>query len=196
MATISAEEFTGSCIKFFEASNAIRDGWELKEDLNNQRPYMIKKFTQNISKPLQSDESLNEENNIDNCFVIMECHILYSESYANPVLYFTACQLNGQILRLEQCWEMVDSHHHSIVTSDEKWSFLTQVEHPIFLKPFYQLHPCHTKDFMKLFDLRNKQLYIVSWLSIVLPVLNLDFPIHNYHEHFNKSLTANLGVNE
>ena len=180
MATLSSEEFSKSCVLLFEASSAIRDGWELKQDINNHRPYLVKKFIKKLI--LQACESLNEE---ENSFVTIECQILYSESYANPVLYFTACHFNGQILKLEHCWKMVDVQHHSLVNSEEKWSFLTQVEHPILLKPFYQIHPCHTKDFMKFFDRPNKELYVISWLSIVLPVLNLMFPIDSYHRYFD-----------
>ena len=177
MTTISADEFVHCCNLFLQASNQIRDGWNYVEGFNKQLPYLVKKFTKNLHPLLSCKTSDN--------FVLIECQVIYSESYANPVLYFTACKIDGQILKLEDCWKLVDTQYHSVVNSDAKWSFLTQVEHPIFFKPCFQLHPCHTKDFMSFLSRTKRHLYVVSWLSIVLPVLGLDFPIENYHKFLN-----------
>ncbi|KAJ8305914.1 hypothetical protein KUTeg_016459 [Tegillarca granosa] len=52
------------------------------------------------------------------------------------------------MVSLEEIWRCVPSHYRDKLEVD-KWSFLTQQEHPFLGRPFYQLHPCHTADLMK-----------------------------------------------
>ena len=179
MATISIEEFVQLCQSVVKASDVVKDGWELKNEDAESIPFLCKKFV----KPFTCSS-----NDKDNCFVLIECHVLYSESYANPVLYFSACKTNGQTLKLEECWNMVSNTYNSVFDSENKWSFITQDEHPIFYKPYFRIHPCHTQDFMKPFaECSAKCHYLVSWLSVVLPVLTLDFPVESYYKYFYQS---------
>ncbi|KAG9353571.1 hypothetical protein JZ751_011690 [Albula glossodonta] len=57
-----------------------------------------------------------------------------------------------------------------------------QQEHPLIGQPFFFLHPCRTADFMRpllqVAHAENRKLnYIVSWLSVVGPVVGLDVPL-------------------
>ncbi|XP_051972656.1 ubiquitin-like-conjugating enzyme ATG10 isoform X2 [Xyrauchen texanus] len=54
-------------------------------------------------------------------------------------------------------------------------------EHLLLGQPFFMLHPCHTEEFMKpaldLAQMENKVNYIVTWLSVVGPVVGLEVPL-------------------
>ena len=178
MSSLTAEEFVNCCDCFVKASSNLRDCWEKKLDQNNF-PFLVKKFTRNLA-PSTINESGNAIEASEH-FITIECHVVYSESYCNPVLYFTACKLNGRTLKLKDCWNLV---HDSAKHVTDKWSFLTQVEHPINGRPCFQLHPCHTKDFMQHFN--NNSQYLLSWLSVMMPVLGLTFPSETYHKYFNE----------
>ena len=183
MGSITQEEFVECCFSFVKASQILRDGWQLRE--HEQGRYITKKFV----KSLQLSEN-NPNFNIENGQVLIECHVIYSTSYANPVLYFSACKLNGKLLKLDECWNMVDASYH--LCTQNKWTFLTQAEHPLLLLPYFQIHPCHTQDFMKCLDTSKKaHNYIFAWLSIVLPVLNLHLPIDEYYDYFLKTSKVN-----
>ncbi|EDO39026.1 predicted protein, partial [Nematostella vectensis] len=113
-------------------------------------------------------------------------HGLYSPSYSVPVLYFTANKQDGTPLSLEEVWSNIPHVYHQRLQY-EKWTFLTQQEHPILGAPCFQLHPCHTADLMKntsptgSFTAQgSKQIgtnYLVSWLSQVGPVVGLNLPL-------------------
>ncbi|XP_048584158.1 ubiquitin-like-conjugating enzyme ATG10 [Nematostella vectensis] len=113
-------------------------------------------------------------------------HVLYSPSYSVPVLYFTANKQDGTPLSLEEVWSNIPHVYHQRLQY-EKWTFLTQQEHPILGAPCFQLHPCHTADLMKNTSPTgsctaqgSKQIrtnYLVSWLSQVGPVVGLNLPL-------------------
>ncbi|XP_065922330.1 ubiquitin-like-conjugating enzyme ATG10 isoform X2 [Magallana gigas] len=109
--------------------------------------------------------------------VTYEYHILYSPSYGVPVLYFNAHTQGGKLLALEEIWKRVPDVYKERL-SEERWTFITQQEHPLLGRPFYYLHPCHTADLMKNSPvLTDKRHYIVSWLSAVGPVVGLKLPL-------------------
>nr|XP_033960102.1 ubiquitin-like-conjugating enzyme ATG10 [Pseudochaenichthys georgianus] len=83
-----------------------------------------------------------------------EYHILHSCSYSTPVLYFRACT---QAPRRER-------------------------EHPLLGQPFFMLHPCRTEEFMRPVlqaaqDQHRPVNYVLSWLSVMGPVVGLDVPL-------------------
>ncbi|XP_005112886.1 ubiquitin-like-conjugating enzyme ATG10 [Aplysia californica] len=105
-----------------------------------------------------------------------EYHILYSESYAVPVLYVNIYKQDGKLVPLDTVWEMSPSSFQKLLGED-KWTILTQQEHPLLGRPFLQLHPCHTGDLMSQV-LKNsagniKQNYLATWLSTVGPMVGL-----------------------
>lgn len=106
-----------------------------------------------------------------------EYHIVYSPSYGVPVLYFNAHTQGGKLLGLEEIWKRVPDVYKERL-SKERWTFITQQEHPLLGHPFYYLHPCHTADLMKNTPvLTDKRHYIISWLSAVGPVVGLKLPL-------------------
>ncbi|XDV54696.1 hypothetical protein PO909_022928, partial [Leuciscus waleckii] len=110
-----------------------------------------------------------------------EYHVLYSCSYQIPVLYFRASTLDGNPLSLEEVWSNVHPNYRQRLQQGP-WDTLTQQEHPLLGQPFFMLHPCRTEEFMKpaldLAQAENKRVnYIVTWLSVVGPVVGLDVPL-------------------
>ncbi|CAK8677617.1 unnamed protein product [Clavelina lepadiformis] len=183
MATISEVEFGKCCRGLYKASNELQDGWDLIEP--SESVYLSKKFIKAAPGSMQANYQIIAE------VTTIECHVVYSPSYSCPVLYFTASNSEGKRLSLEDCQKLISPVYQEHLTSDFKWSFVTMQEHPVLLKPFYQLHPCHTTDFMKpLIELRNAKCvrnYVFSWLSVVLPVLGLNFRTEEYLVHFGES---------
>ncbi|XP_071478768.1 ubiquitin-like-conjugating enzyme ATG10 [Diadema antillarum] len=107
-----------------------------------------------------------------------EYHILYSQSYSVPVLYFTASKSDGRLLSLDEVWQMVPPAYQERLRH-ERWTFITQQEHPYLGRPFFQLHPCHTTDLMGavLSPGSMSGNYVVTWLSSVGPVVGLHLPL-------------------
>ena len=90
-----------------------------------------------------------------------EYHIIYSVAFGVPVLYFRRFAANGEIL-----WDFDFVPFQGGVS---------QMPHPFFQTPFYQLHPCHTEKWMKDMRCFNKQVnYLVSWLSFIAPHVGLN----------------------
>ena len=90
----------------------------------------------------------------------MEFHIVYSPAFSVTVLYFRIFRAStGEIL-----WQLNET--------DVVKKGLTQMPHPYFQTPFWQLHPCHTTKWMeKLLNKadEDKTNYIVAWLSFIAP---------------------------
>ncbi|XP_048255158.1 ubiquitin-like-conjugating enzyme ATG10 [Haliotis rufescens] len=106
-----------------------------------------------------------------------EYHIVYSASYGVPVLYFNAYTQDGRLLSLDAVWNNVPQHYQDRF-HHERWTILTQQEHPILGRPFFQLHPCHTADLMSKLDPHScSRNYLLSWLSAVGPVVGLKIPL-------------------
>lgn len=99
-------------------------------------------------------------------------HVLYSLSYAVPMFYFnvqdteTGASVTLEEFReffIEKCPEIPDLN-----------SVLTQMEHPLFYRPFLALHPCRTQELLGKFpDSHNK---VTTFISLYGPFifLNLD----------------------
>nr|XP_057925450.1 ubiquitin-like-conjugating enzyme ATG10 isoform X2 [Doryrhamphus excisus] len=110
-----------------------------------------------------------------------EYHILYSCSFMTPVLYFRASSLEGRSLSLEEVWSCVHPNfrlrlQHSPLTT------ITQQEHPLLGQPFFMLHPCRTEELMtplqEMAKEQNRPVnYILTWLSMVGPLVGLDVPL-------------------
>ncbi|XP_053739645.1 ubiquitin-like-conjugating enzyme ATG10 [Synchiropus splendidus] len=110
-----------------------------------------------------------------------EYHVLYSCSYGTPVLYFRTSTLEGRSLSLE---EVCNSVHPSFRTRLQlsPLNTITQQEHPVLGQPFFMLHPCRTEEFMKpiVMEAHNQKRsmnYVVTWLSVVGPLVGLDVPL-------------------
>lgn len=78
-------------------------------------------------------------------------------------------------------------------------TFVTQAEHPILGVPFFTIHPCQTANIMALFRpgtiffylsvtsyivedpaVSSTANYLLSWLSVVGPVIGLELPLRYF----------------
>lgn len=113
-------------------------------------------------------------------------HIVYSNTFKVPVLYFRAYSSDGRRLPLDEIEKELPACS-SKELSKSKWTFLTLEEHPYLKRPWYKLHPCGTGEWMKLlflsdtaqpkFDVVLEQ-YLLSWFSVVGQVVGLKIPFN------------------
>lgn len=121
-----------------------------------------------------------------NC-ITYEYHIVYNFGHSVPTLYFNAWYSSGKLLTLEEIWKRVHSQFSKQIW-ENKWESLTQTEHPLLGRPFFQLHPCHTAKLMG--QLKPKissnskflSQYIISWLSMFGPVIGLKLSLDYFLE--------------
>jgi len=211
MVTIDGSSFTQACNSFFNASNYLHDGWSLKKLCFYRFPVLEKKFIYKKEKIIKdkvaliksketikkdiikfsdgeiSDFDENFSGEIQNGeFFTIQCQVFYSEAYSNPVLYFQPCNLSGEMLTLEECWNLTDSYQKYFNNKRLNWSFISQTMHPVLKYPLYQLHPCHTADFME--PINKSTNYVMSWLSICLLALGLDFKPELYELFFKQNI--------
>ncbi|CAF3836330.1 unnamed protein product [Rotaria magnacalcarata] len=134
------DEFYKCISDLYDQSKKIHDRWQLIE--TSKGSYLIYSF-------------------IDNNCLKYEFHIVYSESYSVPVLYFNISNLDGSLLSLDDVWKLFMHKHTS-----NMYETITQQEHPILHRPFFILHPCHTESLLrKVVDQPTKKRFIF-WLSI------------------------------
>ncbi|KAK2147443.1 hypothetical protein LSH36_552g01063 [Paralvinella palmiformis] len=199
---LTEKEFTANANQLISISNSIGDNWQLHHFKDGDVDcYLSKRLTKDLKlSPSYEGESvldLEEENEVEDDvntlstasvgeLCTFEYHVMYSSSYAAPVLYFTAYWQDGHLLSLEDLWASLSKIYQCRLRAD-RWTFVTQQEHPVLHRPFYQLHPCKTGLLMALMReckdtqsshgdgiIRNM---LVSWLSTVGPVVHLDIPV-------------------
>ncbi|XP_072024965.1 ubiquitin-like-conjugating enzyme ATG10 isoform X2 [Amphiura filiformis] len=207
----SFDEFCRNVDAFLKLSDQSKDGWQRStfEDSSHQlTPYMVKKNVLRHSVTSQrevipdtntvlSTEDSTEDQLVEDDtgtaaaektltessseFHQYEYHIVYSSSYSVPVLYFTACKSDGKLLSLDEVWQAIPEYYQTRL-QHQRWTFITQQEHPYLGRPFFQLHPCHTADLMHAVlpqgtDSTKRSNYLVTWLSSVGPVVGLSLPL-------------------
>eukprot|EP01130_Rhizamoeba_saxonica_P008723 TRINITY_DN3525_c0_g1_i2.p1 TRINITY_DN3525_c0_g1~~TRINITY_DN3525_c0_g1_i2.p1 ORF type:complete len:211 (-),score=29.64 TRINITY_DN3525_c0_g1_i2:51-683(-) len=125
----------------------------------------------------ESDEcaSYIEPHITDKQYRLYRYHILYSKVFNVPTLYFNVFDKDGQLLTLEQVWEELPLQYKN----DNKWTFITQVDHPIEGMPYFQIHPCNTMKFMEKMT-TNPSNFLLSWLSVYGPIVGLHMPLYFY----------------
>lgn len=207
--TITPEEFVLSAKAFVEKSDKLYDGWVLTEEKGT--PFIKLITTQKMDVKDEGKESEVCFNTIS-----LEYHIVYSVSFCVPVLYMRAFDstggglpvdkliLKGQIsgeqdfIGLEETDTGVQEAildgknlHSTAMYSSAANSFVrpdtfSQAPHPLLFVPFYQLHPCHTAEWMKMVNaIENdtssetkmkisKENYILAWLSFVGPYVGIN----------------------
>ncbi|KAM9987050.1 hypothetical protein ACTFIY_011477 [Dictyostelium cf. discoideum] len=149
---------------------------------NNNENFEEIKETNDDSSTIKSNN--NNENNI----IVFQFDIIYSKSYQVPVLYLNGfSSFDSSPLSWNEIWNNLplsnlDKNQQSTIP------YITQVEHPILGNPCYQLHPCETDNLMKLILLKEKDYndhdkkeyfkdyYLLSWLSIIGPMVNIKIP--------------------
>lgn len=157
--SISYEQFVMCAHHFEKISNTLRDGWKIYYNGEDEfKTLYLKKMNFSLSTELGRQ-------------VLWEYHILYSNAYCVPVLYFNVCFDSGKLLSLENLECFIDPLFKEQFNQN-KWNILTQQEHPITRTPFFMLHPCRTEDFMKIATNSNVN-PLVTWLSSISPMVNL-----------------------
>jgi ubiquitin-like-conjugating enzyme ATG10 len=134
------DEFNQCIFELYEHSKKLHDRWQLIETTKGS--YLIYSF-------------------IDPNCLKYDFHIVFSESYAVPVLYFNISQLDGSLLSLDDIWKLFIHKN----TSD-MYETITQQEHPILHRPFFVLHPCHTENLLKKVIDQTAKKRFLFWLSI------------------------------
>jgi ubiquitin-like-conjugating enzyme ATG10 len=183
---VTWEEFNRCITQMLTISDRLADGWTLRNNDAPEATYLVKKiFIPNTDKksdvspellPLEEpvDEVLEDVNVITESgggMLTWEYHVLYSHSYSVPVLYFNSWTNDGRLLSLEDLWNLVHSSFQDSL-QENRWSVLTQQEHPVLRRPFYMLHPCHTAQFLDCFHGRSANI-VITWLSTVGPFVGL-----------------------
>lgn len=194
------------CQLFLQHSDSIQDGWCWEQIKGADEGFMRKTVlipvrssglhNPHVCTKQAENQDLIEENVQENvedetagvqavcesrAVLRYEYHVLYSCSYQIPVLYFRASTLDGRPVSLDEVWSNVHPNYRQRLLQGP-WDTLTQQEHPLLGQPFFMLHPCRTEEFMKpALDLAQAEHktanYIVTWLSVVGPVVGLDVPL-------------------
>ncbi|CAK1549258.1 unnamed protein product [Leptosia nina] len=152
---ISLEAFISSAESFVKISDRIHDDWKFHRDYDKQS-YYIKKDT--FIK--HADELFKAEFNI-----------FYNLSYGVPSFSFNIWESSGSLLSLE------DIRRMSLIEIKEKdfYSVITQQEHPVFGRPYFVMHPCQTLELLA--SLPDSKNIIVTFLSLITPLINLKLPL-------------------
>ncbi|KAG6455500.1 ubiquitin-like-conjugating enzyme ATG10 [Manduca sexta] len=158
---ITAEEFLTAAKKFVLISNKICDGWKLIENEWDINQSYISKETF-IECGVGDDVSLLKAEYI----------IFYNLSYGVPSFSFNIWNSSGMLLSLE------DVRQLSFISTNPKefYSIITQQEHPLFQRPYFIMHPCHTEELLT--SLQDKTAnVIVTFLGLVTPLIQLKLPL-------------------
>ena len=200
---ITRQQFDTFSQQILEKSSQLLDTFQLRTHQLTNDNYLIRKSTILTHQPQENKHDENTalaqdlvsdwiETDDDSTAVVnsttslhYEHHICYSDSYNVPVMYFQAATLDGRVLSLEELWARVgECHSHAL---QEKWSLLTQAEHPYLLRPFYQLHPCHTQTFMRSLQCKDgveggasSGNYLLLWMSAIADVVGLHLSLEYF----------------
>ncbi|KAG8014355.1 Ubiquitin-like-conjugating enzyme ATG10 [Nibea albiflora] len=172
-----------------------RPVWDLEGSSSESEPHTAGHTgldQSGLAVPVHADSiegDIDEDEDEGTCTVsegssqVLQCeyHIVYSCSYGTPVLYFRASTLEGKSLSLEEVWSSVHPNFR-LRLQKSPLNTITLQEHPLLGQPFFMLHPCRTEEFMRPVLLaaqdQNRQVnYVLSWLSVVGPVVGLDVPL-------------------
>lgn len=180
-----------SCISDQDQRGGGSAPGQLTASLTRQDPEESEREQQMLPAEVASDDDDNDVDEDEDgvCCVSdgssrvlqYEYHVLYSCSYQTPVLYFRASTLEGRSLSLEEVWHSVHPNY-KLRLQQSPWDSITQQEHPLLGQPFFMLHPCRTEEFMRpVFQAAQQEHrqvnYVVTWLSVVGPVVGLDIPL-------------------
>ncbi|KAG7306346.1 hypothetical protein JYU34_008970 [Plutella xylostella] len=155
------EDYENAARKFIQISNAISDGWTLHEGIDSH------------SLHLRKETFLRIKNEEQDSLIKAEYVISYSTSYCVPIFAFNLWNSNGVLLTLEEIRNMAFIK----ISQGDFYSVITQQEHPLFFRPYYMIHPCHTEQLLSKFKAESKNL-IVTFISLISPLIKFNLPLN------------------
>ncbi|XP_068632847.1 ubiquitin-like-conjugating enzyme ATG10 [Battus philenor] len=158
---LTAEEFVTSIKAFVEVSDEINDDWRIHERGDEIHKSYIRKESF-ITLELHDESTL--------CKV--EYVIFYNLSYGVPSFSFNIWNSSGSLLSLEDIRQVFSIN----ITREEFYSVITQQEHPLFGRPYFIMHPCHTGRLLAQLKSKSKNI-IVTFLSLITPLIKLELPL-------------------
>ena len=187
---ITEESFIKEITRFHSISDKLSDQWQLHQPdktAYQQTPWLSKRQTKLI-QTTTSESPITQIPSEDICEVITQpsqyingdYHVIFSHVYNVPMLFFNLSHSNGAKLKLDEVWEL----SRYTVGDTDRWSFLTEDEHPILCIPYFCLHPCNTGRFMERLLTLKSSSYLLMWLSVVSAVVKLDVPLVEYSKHY------------
>ena len=190
---ITEEEFVREIKYFHSISEKINDQWQIhKPDKNTfyQTPWLSKKYLIKVKSQQTIGKAVDDISSCDVSEAIIPIteyingnyNIVFSLIYKVPVLFFNLSHPNGVKLKLEEVWEF----HKEEIGNSDKWSFITEDEHPILSIPYFCLHPCNTGKLMDTILEPNEgpASYLLMWLSVVASVIKLEIPLTQYCSYY------------
>eukprot|EP00658_Telonema_sp_P-2_P070882 TRINITY_DN6025_c0_g1_i21.p1 TRINITY_DN6025_c0_g1~~TRINITY_DN6025_c0_g1_i21.p1 ORF type:complete len:193 (-),score=34.72 TRINITY_DN6025_c0_g1_i21:453-1031(-) len=118
----------------------------------------------------QDPARLGEQHGHDD-MCVAELHVLFSQVFNVPVMYFNIYQPDGMLVMRGDLLERMPE-----LQTASSWANLTQAEHPVLGLPFFLLHPCNTQGFMNTLLPQatcSSNMYLHSWISLVETSLQL-----------------------
>jgi ubiquitin-like-conjugating enzyme ATG10 len=146
------DEFNQCINDLYEQSKQIHDRWQLVKV--SKGSYLIYSF-------------------VDQNCLKYDFHVVFSESYSVPVLYFNISHLDGSLLSLDEIWNLFKHKKNS-----NMYETITQQEHPILQRPFFVLHPCHTENLLRQVTDQSAKKRFLFWLSIYGQSIGLPLSIN------------------
>ena len=185
MTNLTRETFNQNINEILFKSKLIGDSWSLLK-IESNSPHAeecVAYLSKTEQKCVDLADSLNE-------IYTFTYHVVFSESFAVPVLYLNVSKSNGSLLTHEEIYEYFNLTKS---TSDPVYDLIiTQQEHPLLFKPFYFVHPCHTADWMSSISqtatqeeeetgeakkltkgFKHLDNYTLTWLSFVFASFNI-----------------------
>eukprot|EP00111_Clytia_hemisphaerica_P018630 TCONS_00055077-protein len=206
IAFLTREVFNQCCLNIQRAGESIGDFWfwnEFKHDKEQRFLHKVSTIPWQITPNKAEERSHgledelfedNETHDLEcevvvplaiqkeqkNTFIKMEHHVVYSDNYSVPVLYFNGSYQDGRPITLQEVWNSIPEHYQHAMR--DKWSFITQQEHPYLQRPFFQVHPCHTETMLKtLLPEKSKcENTLLMWLSAIAPIVHLELSMHYF----------------
>lgn len=155
--SLSYDRFLTDISRFVQLSDNLRDGWTLRE-MDGIKFLCKKTFMEHEDASMSCDY-----------------HVIHNSSYSVPILYFSVTSEKGKRLSLEEIWPSLPSS----TRTQNKWSMITDTDHPLLTTPYFHIHPCHTSTLMTSSCL-DTSFYLLTWLSSLGPLVGIKLSLHYY----------------